>query len=156
MTRPRWVRYKEQVNQALQGLPVVVEFPVAWGDMDAFGHVNNTRYFRWFEDGRIAYFEALGINQLMEQSGVGPILSSTNCRFRIPLTYPDTVQIGADVTVFEPGRFTMRYVVVSQAHGKVAAEGEGLLVAFDYRTGQKAVWPDELADRVEQLRRGGS
>ena len=135
---------------------MVVEFPVAWRDMDAFSHVNNTQYFRWFEDGRLAYFEAVDIHELLEQSGVGPILASTSCRFRIPLVYPDTVRIGAEVTEFEPARFTMRYVVVSERHGKVAAEGEGVLVAFDYRTGQKATWPDGLAQRVERLRGQGS
>ena len=30
---------------------VAVSFPIAvqWGEMDAYGHVNNTVYLRWFE-----------------------------------------------------------------------------------------------------------
>ncbi|MFT4623328.1 MAG: acyl-CoA thioester hydrolase, partial [Myxococcota bacterium] len=36
--------------------PVSVVLPVLWGDMDALGHVNNTRYFVWFEAARMAYF----------------------------------------------------------------------------------------------------
>ena len=39
--------------------PVSVQIPVAWGDMDAFGHVNNTVYLRWFETARIAFFRAV-------------------------------------------------------------------------------------------------
>jgi acyl-CoA thioester hydrolase len=130
---------------------VVVSMPVAWGDMDAFGHVNNTRYFRWFEDGRMAFFDAVGIQEIMDGSGVGPILASTSCRFRIPLTYPDRVRIGADVSSYAPDRLTMSYLVVSEQHGRIAAEGEGQLVAFDYRTGQKAEFPDELRVRIENL-----
>ena len=34
--------------------PVIIELPVAWGDMDAFAHVNNTAYFKYFESARIA------------------------------------------------------------------------------------------------------
>ncbi len=135
---------------------MVVEFPVAWGDMDAMGHVNNTKYFRWFEDGRLAWFEAVGMHELVSQTGVGPILATTDCRFRLPLTYPDTVLIGVDCTLFEPERFALRHVVVSKNHGKVAAEGEGVLVAFDYGSGRKSVWPEGLQERIERLREGGS
>jgi acyl-CoA thioester hydrolase len=132
-------------------MPVVVDFPVAWRDMDAFGHVNNAQYFRWFEDGRLAYFEALGIAELMEETGVGPILAATDCRFRLPLTYPDSVRIGATVTDVQDGEFTMRYVVVSTTHGRVAAEGSGRIVAFDYRTGTKASWPGPLRMAIAKL-----
>ena len=33
----------------IEGFAVVERIPVLWGDMDAFGHVNNTRFIRWFE-----------------------------------------------------------------------------------------------------------
>ncbi len=44
----------------LPSYPVVVEWDVAWGDMDAYGHVNNVVYFRYFEQARIAYLERIG------------------------------------------------------------------------------------------------
>ena len=34
-----------------------VEIVVAWGDMDAYGHVNNAVFLRWFETARIKWFE---------------------------------------------------------------------------------------------------
>ena len=42
--------------------PVAVDRPVRWGDMDAFQHVNNTVYFRWFECARLEYFQAVGFD----------------------------------------------------------------------------------------------
>ena len=36
-------------SSLLADLPVRVKIPVAWGDLDALQHVNNTVYFRWFE-----------------------------------------------------------------------------------------------------------
>ena len=44
------------VNELLKDYPVTVEVPVVWGEMDAFSHVNNVVYFRYFETARIAYF----------------------------------------------------------------------------------------------------
>ena len=34
--------------------------PIRWGDMDAYGHVNNTVYFRYMEQARVEYLEQLG------------------------------------------------------------------------------------------------
>jgi len=139
------------MNQLLKNCPVVIETPVAWGQMDAFQHLNNTAYFRFFESGRIAYFERLDLLEYMDATGVGPILASTTCRFRIPLTYPDTVSIGTRVSSMEADRFTMEYYVVSHKHQKVAAEGTGLIVCFDYRENKKTSVPDELTQRIKAL-----
>lgn len=127
-----------QSNEALAGYPVVVEIPVAWGDMDAMGHVNNTVYFRYFETVRIAAFGQLGLGDIAASNGVGPILHSASCRFRIPLTFPDTVLVGAAVDEIGEDRFVMRYRAVSQQHQAVAAEGESMIVTFDYANGVKA------------------
>ncbi|HEX6649672.1 MAG TPA: thioesterase family protein [Pyrinomonadaceae bacterium] len=138
-------------DDPLKHCPVVIETPVAWGQMDAFRHLNNTAYFRFFESGRIAYFERLDLLEYMERTSVGPILAATNCRFKIPLTYPDTVSIGTRVPEIADDRFTMEYYVVSHKHQKVAAEGTGLIVCFDYKQNKKTAIPPELKHRIEQL-----
>ena len=135
----------------LQHCPVIIETPIAWGQMDAFRHLNNTAYFRFFESGRIAYFEKLNLLEYMEETGVGPILASTSCRFKIPLTYPDKVYIGTRVSNIEEDRFTMDYLVASERHQKVAAEGIGLIVCFDYKQNKKVTLPEELRRRIEEL-----
>jgi acyl-CoA thioester hydrolase len=139
------------MNNLLKECPVVIETPVAWGQMDAFRHLNNTAYFRFFESGRIAYFERLNLLEYMEATGVGPILAATNCRFKIPLTYPDTVSIGTRVPEVQDDRFTMEYYVVSHKHQKVAAEGTGLIVCFNYKENKKTAVPAELKKRIEEL-----
>jgi len=135
----------------LDGFPVRVDIPVAWGEMDAFGHVNNVAYFRYFESARIAYFEAIGYLDLMHATGVGPILAATECRFRLPLEYPDTVTVGARVTEIHEDEFLMRYVAVSRTHGRVAAEGCGRIVSYDYAQKRKAPLQATLRDRLRQL-----
>jgi acyl-CoA thioester hydrolase len=139
------------MSELLAPYPVVITVPVAWGDMDAFQHVNNTVYLRYFESGRIAYFEKIDYMGLLGTSGLGPILASTQCRFRIPLTYPDTVDIGTRVADIGEDRFLMQYVVVSRNHGKIAAEGDGLIVSFNYRENKKAPLPEEVRQRIAKL-----
>jgi len=141
------------VQERLSNYPVVIEIPVAWGDMDAFQHVNNIVYFKYFESARIAYFEKLDFNDQMKKTGIGPILANTQCRFKIPLTYPDTVSVGAKVDDIENDRFLMKYLVVSHTHKNIAASGEGMLVSFNYRENEKAPIPDEIRARMTDLER---
>jgi acyl-CoA thioester hydrolase len=137
--------------QLLVAFPVVIEIPVAWGEMDAMQHVNNIVYFRYIESVRMAYFERLGLLNRLSETGIGPILAWTSCRFRRALTYPDTVSVGTRVTKIEADRFTMETLIVSQAMNDVAAESEGIVVTFNYREQKKVAIPEDVRARIQQL-----
>ena len=61
--------------------------------------------------------------------------------------------VGAQIGEVGDDRFVMRYRAVSHQHGAVAADGESLIVTFDYSTGSKARVPDDLAARLMDLRK---
>ncbi|MGZ6193285.1 MAG: acyl-CoA thioesterase [Syntrophales bacterium] len=136
------------MSNLLKDYPVIIEFPVAWGEMDAMNHVNNIVYFRYFESARIAYFEKADMFSYMTETGIGPILATISCKFKIPLSYPDSVLIGAKVVRIEEDRFVMNHVVISNKHQKVAAEGDGVIVTFNYREGKKVSVPDVFKERI--------
>lgn len=139
----------------LDGYPITVDVRVAWGDMDAFGHVNNTVFFRWFETARIAFLEAIDFTAGGD-SGVGPILASTLCRFRRPVRYPATVTVGVRVEDVEDDRFTHRYRVVLAGTDEVVAEGEGVVVSYDYGAADKAPIPEDVRGVIDRLGGGGT
>lgn len=138
-------------RSTLSSFPVRLEIPVAWGEMDAMGHVNNIVYLRWFECARIAYFERVGWLAGGRVRGVGPILHSTQARFRAPVKWPDRIVVGARVGDVEADRFTMHYEIWSEALRRVAAEGSGLVVCFDYDREHKAPLPPEIRQRIADL-----
>lgn len=129
--------------------PVGIEIPVAWGDMDAFGHVNNTIYLRWFESVRIAFFRAVAVPHQRPSLTQAPILAHTSCTFELPLTFPDTVRVLASLSRVGTKSFTMRYEVHSVAHGRRAAHGDGVVVWYDYPSERSAALPDDLRARLE-------
>lgn len=139
------------MNELLTPYPITISLRVAWGDMDAFQHVNNTVYFRYFESARIAYLEQLQVPDFLSGRGVGPILHSINCRFRLPVTYPDTVIIGVRVTHLDVDRFIMEHILVSEHHQKIAAQGEAVTVTYDYDRLCKAPIPPLVRARITAL-----
>lgn len=142
-------------EELLAGYPVVIQLPVVWGEMDSYRHVNNVVYFRYFESARLEYVRRLGWFAYEEETGIGPILQSTQARFRRPLTYPDTISVGTRVTSLGDDRFTMDHVIVSHAQGAITTEGQGTIVTYDYRLGRKVPIPGELRTRIEELEAGG-
>jgi acyl-CoA thioester hydrolase len=138
-------------DSLLSGYPVIVEQAVAWGEMDAYQHVNNVVYFRYFENSRLEYFRRLDWLAMQNDTGVGPILASTQARFRKPLTYPDNILIAARIAEVGEDRLTMHHRIFSRRLGAVATEGEGIIVTFDYARGVKAPVPDELRRRIAAL-----
>ena len=137
----------------LADYPVVETIPVQWGDMDAYGHVNNTVLFRYFETARIAYLDRCGFLESYDGDRIGAILHSTDCRFRRALIHPDTVQVGGRAVSVDRDRFTMTYLVVSLVHDDVVAEGSGVVVSFDYNTREKAPLPERVRQGIEELER---
>lgn len=136
----------------LEEYPIVIDMPVAWGQMDAFGHVNNTVYFRYFEDARIEYLERIKfLRQEGDASDIGPILAHTECRFKLPVTFPDQLKIGARIVEMSDDKFKMEYALWSQQAQRIAAEGTGLVMSYDYVNNKRADIPDVIRQRINKL-----
>jgi acyl-CoA thioester hydrolase len=128
--------------------PCRVKIAVQWGDVDMMKHVNNVVFFRWFETARTRYFEEIGFDK-RAPSGVYPILASIRADYRGQLRYPDTISVECSVSKIGKSSCTQVYQVVSEAQGKVVAEGEGTWVCFDYPAQKSRPLPLELVEAIE-------
>ncbi len=132
--------------------PVRVEQEVAWGEQDKLGHVNNTVYFRYFENARIAQFERLGL-QFPEPGGhgCGPILATTHCDFLRPIHFPDRLRTEIGISKLGKSSFVQLYRIFSCSQQEVVAKGSSVSVYYDYATGKSAPIPDELRQAIVEL-----
>jgi acyl-CoA thioester hydrolase len=142
------------MESKLGRFPVSISIPVAWGEQDAFQHVNNVVYARWIESARIAYFERIGLLERMRQERVGPIVGRIAIDFRRPVTFPDTVRV--EVTTLKLGNssFTMGYRLRSAAQDAEVALGEDVIVLLDYRTGKKVPLDARLRETIRAVEVG--
>lgn len=137
--------------------PVHVEVPVAWGDMDALRHVNNAVFARWLESARIAYLARVGmLGGLGEggEPGVGPILARQTIDFRRPVEFPDVVTIDVRVARLGTTSMELRYRVRSRAQAAIVAEGESIVVLFDFASSTKRELPAPLRAAITALEAG--
>ena len=139
------------MHSSLADFSLTVDVPVQWGELDAYGHVNNTVFFRYFESLRVLYLVRCGFAESYERDKIGAILHSTECRFRRPVFYPDTVTVAGRATKVEEDRFTMAYRIVSQTQNEVVADGAGTIVSFDYVKRAKAPIPAAVRAAIARL-----
>ncbi len=142
---------EKTVEALLEGHPVSIAIPVQWGDQDAFGHVNNTVYFRWFESARIAYFMRMGLVAFQSNDRIGSILASSSCDYRRSITFPDTVHVGIKVTRIGRTSIGFAHRIVSEAQGMLAAEGTSTAVIFDYEARRPHPVPEAVRRAIEVM-----
>ncbi|MEF8698048.1 MAG: thioesterase family protein [Candidatus Accumulibacter sp. UW25] len=116
--------------------------PIRWGDMDAYGHVNNTVYFRYMEQARVEYLETLGF-RVMPQ-GSAPVIINASCTFLVPLNYPGVVEVR--MFCGKPGRSSVptAYEIRLLTEDTIYATGESKIVWMDVASGKSVPIPDRL------------
>lgn len=133
--------------------PVTIHQRVAWGEIDALGHVNHTVFLRWFENARFAWFEHVGIAALMHASGgrLGPILARVSCDYRAPVAFPDRIRASVQCVELGGSSMTLRSRIGSEAKQQIVAEGEVVIVLMDYRTGKAEPVPEVVRAAIRAL-----
>ena len=120
--------------------PMKTEIPVLWGDTDSFGHVNNIIYLKWCETSRVELFckmwdiKNLNMDDVLENKGIGPILANFNSNYRIPVRYPDVVQIKTRITHIGNSSFGIEHEMYSKNNGsKIVFDAKSVVVMVDYK-----------------------
>ena len=128
----------------LSDYPLHFQQTVAWGDMYAFGHVNNVMYYRYFESARIEYLEQFNIFNY----DVITVISKSDCRYLSPVFYPDQLVVATRVEEMRNSALRMRYTLFSNSQNKIVADGEAVIVILDAKTNAKKSIPEGFKQQV--------
>lgn len=121
--------------------------PIRWGDLDAFGHVNNTIFFRFMEQARVEWLESCGMP--MDGGGQGPVIVNAHCTFLRQLKYPGEIEVRTFAG--QPGRSSFEtYVEMRRADQPdlLVAEGGAKIVWVDYAMEKSVPLPQDLRELI--------
>ena len=142
MSRPEPARRSE--------FKVWKRFTTRWADNDAYGHVNNTVYYQWFDSAVNAWLVEQG---LLDIGGGDPIalVVETACTFHAPLEFPGDVEVG--LAVANIGRSSVRYRigVFAPDSDQAAAVGRFIHVAVSRSDRRPVPWPDAWRAAFTQI-----
>ena len=124
----------------------VERIAIRWGDMDAMGHVNNTVYFRYMEQARISWFDALVPRGEAWQS-TGIVVANATCNFRRPINYPGTVEV--KVSIGAPGGSSVPTFYDLSIKGELYADGAATVVFIDMARQKPVRIPSTIRERLQ-------
>jgi len=121
-----------------------------WADNDAYGHVNNTVYYEWFDSAVNAWMVEQGLLDIANGDPIALVVE-TRCTYAAPLEFPQTVEIG--LAVAELGRSSIRYRIGIFAEGSedAAAEGEFVHVVVDRASRRPIEIPSDWRSKLETI-----
>lgn len=141
----------DAIPSALKEFPVVLELPVQWSDIDAYGHVNNVAHLRWFESVRAVYGGRVGVDVVRRESGVGAVVADLWCKYLRQPSFPGSVCCGVRITAVSIGSVSIKFCTVDRSTGIPAAEGGCHAVLVEHATGRPIPVPDRIRSAVETL-----
>ena len=108
-----------------------------WSDMDAFGHVNNTRFLTYLEEARVdLLFVTAGEAVARERLSSGIVVARHEIDYTAPLVFrPEPVPIDVWVGTLGNSSFTLQYEMLDDG-GPVYARASTVLVPYDVAAGR--------------------
>ena len=128
------------------------EFSTRWADNDAYGHVNNTVYYQWFDSAVNAWLVSQGLLDIAAGDPIA-VVAETSCTFAAPLAFPEPVDVG--LAVAELGRSSIRYRigVFRTDCDAAAAQGEFVHVVVGRASRKPVPIPDNWRTKLESITR---
>lgn len=116
-------------------------FDIAWGDMDALGHVNNARYFDYFQEARIEWLRELNITM---SEHCGPVVVHVACSYLKPVVYPAKLTLKSNAHSLGHSSIMMDHELYQD--DVLMAKGTSKVVWVDYVQNKSIALPDKIRD----------
>jgi acyl-CoA thioester hydrolase len=144
----------------LKNPPVCTLIAIRYKDLDPYGHVNNAVYLEFFEEIRIAYWQALadlvGIENLEagDVPGARYVIAQTTVRYKAPILLDDVLHGGASIPTVGNRSYAMIFELRTGEtfeKGTLVAEGHAAQVFFDPKAEEVTSRPDWFLPAVARL-----
>lgn len=123
---------------------------VRLGDLDAYWHVNNTKFLVYLEHARSRYMQEMGLFDEKRLWDLPLIVGDVHCRYHNPIELGDNVVVSIGVTRISGKTVTFEYEVTGEGGTPLFATAETIMVAYDYSSKRSVPITDELRRKFSE------
>ena len=121
-----------------------------WADNDAYGHVNNTVYYEWFDSAVNAWMVEHGMLDIANGDPIALVVE-TGCSYFSSLEFPEAVDVGLAVSKLGTSSIRYRIGIFAKDADQAAAAGEFVHVVVDRTTRRPVAIPTDWRAKLETL-----
>ncbi|MFL6134681.1 MAG: acyl-CoA thioesterase [Nocardioidaceae bacterium] len=131
------------------------ECHVRFSDVDVYGHVNNVKYFEYYQEARIAFLRSLTDSE--EEPSLRQVVARIDVDYKRPILFrPEPYLVESSVTGIGTSSYALesRIVDADGPERTVYSTSQVKLVAYDTRSQRSRPLTDAERSRLEQARTG--
>ena len=127
------------------------ECHVRFSDVDVYGHVNNVKYFEYYQEARIAFIRSLV--DVDQESSLRQVVARIDVDYRRPILFrPEPYLVQSWVTRIGTSSYDLDSRIVDGADDTVYSTSQVRLVAFDlHHQGSRPLTDEERAGLGEAM-----
>lgn len=116
-------------------------------ETDMYGHINNTSYLVYFEEGRVEYFKAMDLYD----KNLSVVTGDIYCRYHNEAFVFDELELGLRTIKIGTKSFMLEYCLIRKKDDKLIASGWGAIVLIDSETRKTTAMPEVMRKRISEI-----
>jgi len=125
--------------------------PTRWGDCDAFGHINNVLFARYYESGRLDYFQrVLGLEAVADAAD-SLIIADLYVTFERQLHHPCALEVGSRISRLGNSSFDFEAAIFAPGDADAYSTAQATCVWFNFRDNRSLPIPADRRAVVQQF-----
>ena len=122
---------------------ISVPMMVRWRDLDAFNHVNNSKFLSYLEEARLQWLMTLPGEWIDEN--IAPVVAAAHINYLRPIAWPNEIAIELFIERLGNTSLTIGHRIVgSTEDGALYADGNVVMVWIDKQGGKAAALPEVI------------
>ncbi len=120
-----------------------VPMSVRWRDLDAFNHVNNSKYLSYLEEARLRWMVTLPGHGMDDH--IAPVVAAAHLNYRRPIQWPNEIDIELFVERLGTTSVSVGHRIVgAEDRTALYCDGHVVMVWIHRETGQPAPLPEAV------------
>ena len=125
--------------------PSLIRIPlsVRWRDLDAFNHVNNSKFLSYLEEARLRWMVTLPGEWI--DDNVAPVVAAAHVNYRRPIGWPAEIVVELFVERLGSTSLTIGHRILDREDDAILyADGNVVMVWIDKQRGHPAALPEAV------------
>lgn len=120
-----------------------IPLSVRWRDLDAFNHVNNSKFLSYLEEARLRWMVTIPGDWIDDH--VAPVVAAAHINYRRPIEWPNEIAVELFVERLGDTSLTIGHRIVQATNAQVLyADGHVVMVWIDKTGGRAAALPQAV------------